>query len=266
VTQYVFDQTWERERGRLRGLESLYDQPTIRFLDSLGIDLGWSCLEVGCGAGGIATWMAERVGPSGRVVATDLDTRFMGAGECDNLEIRSHDILDGPPEAGVFDIAHARAVIEHVADRRSAIDHLVDSVRPGGWVLIEDVHFGGAMAAALARHTVPREHAALVERMYSAAESVFASVGADASFGAQLVDSLGSAGLEQIGGEIHAGIVCGGAEQWTRGTAQQLAEHFVRTGIVSAAEIDEFLRVSDRSSTYYAPPAMVSAWGRRPLT
>ena len=36
MSQYVFDQTWERERDRLRSLESIYDQATVRFLADLG--------------------------------------------------------------------------------------------------------------------------------------------------------------------------------------------------------------------------------------
>jgi 2-polyprenyl-3-methyl-5-hydroxy-6-metoxy-1,4-benzoquinol methylase len=34
VREYVFDQSWSRERDRLRGLESLYDEATTRYLMS----------------------------------------------------------------------------------------------------------------------------------------------------------------------------------------------------------------------------------------
>jgi ubiquinone/menaquinone biosynthesis C-methylase UbiE len=46
---------------------------------------GWRCLEVGAGRGSMAVWLAQRVGPSGHVVATDVDvgfpTRFALLGE-----------------------------------------------------------------------------------------------------------------------------------------------------------------------------------------
>ncbi len=32
MSEYVFDQAWERERDRLRGLEFLFDGATIRYL------------------------------------------------------------------------------------------------------------------------------------------------------------------------------------------------------------------------------------------
>jgi 2-polyprenyl-3-methyl-5-hydroxy-6-metoxy-1,4-benzoquinol methylase len=264
MSQYVFDQTWERERDRLRSLESIYDQATARYLDDLGVSAGWSCLEVGCGAGGVASWLARRVGPGGRVLATDLDTRFMDEREHHNVEIRTHDIVSGAPETSAFDVAHARAVVEHVADRDAALANIFLALRPGGWVLIEDVDFGGAMAAALARYASPSEHTPLVERMYRAGEAVFGAVGADACYGTRLVAALECAGFEQIGGELHAAIVGGGTEQWSRGTAQQLGEHFVRTGIVSADDVEQFLSVSADASVHYAPPAMASVWGRRP--
>ena len=266
MSQYVFDQTWERERDRLRSLESLYDDATMRYLSQLGVGEGWSCLEVGCGAGAIVAWLADRIGPSGRVVATDLDTRFVDELDRPNVEVRTHDILSGAPEEAAFDVVHARAVIEHVPDHDAALANLFRAVRPGGWVLVEDVDFGGPMAAALARYTVPSEHAPMFERMLRAAELVFAAVGAEASFGTQLVGALERAGFEQVNGELHGAIVGGGGEQWTRGTVEQLGEHFIGTGIVSADDVESFLALSVDPTAHYAPPSFASVWGRRPAT
>jgi SAM-dependent methyltransferase len=208
--------------------------------------------------------LADRVGATGRVVATDLDTRFIDRHGRDNVDVRTHDIMSGAPEVAAFDLVHARAVVEHVPDHQTALDHLLAAVRPGGWALIEDVDFGGPMAAALARYTYPAEHGPLVERLYLAGEAVFAAVGADASFGIQLVGALAAAGFEDVGGELHATIVNGGTEQWTRGTAEQLRMHFVRTGLATEDDLSGFLTVSAERSVHYAPPSMASAWGRRP--
>jgi cyclopropane fatty-acyl-phospholipid synthase-like methyltransferase len=70
MSTYVFDPAWQMERDRLRALESLFDGASTRHLVRLGVTAGWRCLEVGCGAGGIARWLARRVGGGGRVVAT----------------------------------------------------------------------------------------------------------------------------------------------------------------------------------------------------
>src|SRR3954447_25791329 len=62
MSTYFFDQAWQKERGRLTALESLYDGVSRRLLDERGVRAGWRCLEVGGGAGGIARWLADRVG------------------------------------------------------------------------------------------------------------------------------------------------------------------------------------------------------------
>ncbi|MGI5457259.1 class I SAM-dependent methyltransferase [Streptomyces sp. CA-249302] len=66
---YIFDQSWKDEHARLRALEDVYDGQSRHRLAELGVAEGWQCLEVGCGAGSIARWLAQRVGTGGRVLA-----------------------------------------------------------------------------------------------------------------------------------------------------------------------------------------------------
>src|SRR5215467_10364022 len=113
---YVFDQAWQKERDRLTALESLFDGSSRRLLADLGVGAGWRCLEVGCGAGSVARWLADRVGGSGHVLATDLDTRFLDGHGRANLDVRTHNIVTDPLAEASFDVIHARAVVEHVAD------------------------------------------------------------------------------------------------------------------------------------------------------
>jgi SAM-dependent methyltransferase len=162
---YVRDQTWTPERERLRALEEMFDGPTTRRLAEIGVADGWRCLEVRCGAGGVARWLAARVGSGGRVVATDLDPRLMADDGLDNLEVREHDIASDPLEQGAYDLVHARAVLEHVPAREEALARMVAATRPGGWVVVEAVHVGGAMLQAQLQYVHPPEHAALVERV-----------------------------------------------------------------------------------------------------
>jgi 2-polyprenyl-3-methyl-5-hydroxy-6-metoxy-1,4-benzoquinol methylase len=264
MSTYVFDPAWQMERDRLRALESLFDGASTRHLVRLGVTAGWRCLEVGCGAGGIARWLARRVGSSGRVVATDLDIRFVEGHDLGNLEVRKHDIMTDALEAGAFDLAHARAVIMHIPDHQGALERVVAAVRPGGRVMIEDLDFGGPMATALARYSFPAEHAPLVGRIYRAAEMVLSAAGADSSFGTRLLAGLQAAGLEQVGGEVHTSVVAGGTETWVRGSIQQLAARMEGTGLVSADEVASFLALATDGSSHYTPPFMVTAWGRRP--
>jgi 2-polyprenyl-3-methyl-5-hydroxy-6-metoxy-1,4-benzoquinol methylase len=264
TTTYVFDQAWQRERDRLTALEALYDGPSRRLLAEIGVGPGWRCLEVGCGAGGIAMWLADQVGDAGHVLATDLDTRFLDGHGRDNLEVRTHNIVTDPLDEAAFDVIHARAVVEHVADREQVLKRLATALRPGGWLLIEDVDFGGVTAGMLAAYvTAPEPERAALERIYLAIAKVFGAIGAEPSFGRRLVTVLTEAGLSGVAAELHAPVVSGGNEQWTRGSIEQLADRVVATGIATAADVEWFLAASAKPDFYYLPPLMVSARGQR---
>ena len=135
-SKYAIDQAWHRERKRLASIEVVLDPLEITLFEAVGVKEGWSCLEVGAGGGSIAEWFCRRVGPTGKVVATDLDTRFVEVIEERNLEVRKHDIAVDELEENFFDIVHARAVMEHVTDRQSAIGNMVGALKPGGYLII----------------------------------------------------------------------------------------------------------------------------------
>jgi trans-aconitate methyltransferase len=86
--------------------------------------------------------MAERVGPSGYVLVTDTDPRFMEGSACRrpaHLELRRHDIGTDPLLEQAFDLIHARLVLMHVPQRHKALARLVAGLKPRGWLVIEDV-------------------------------------------------------------------------------------------------------------------------------
>jgi SAM-dependent methyltransferase len=265
MSTYIFDQAWQQERDRLRALEELFDPASCRRLRDLGVRQGWRCLEVGCGAGGVALWLSDRVGSGGQVVATDLDPRFVERHGRANLDLRTHNLLTDALEEGAFDLVHARAVLEHIPERRHGLARMVSAVRPGGWLVAEDVDFGDVMAATLPRYVHPPEHAALYERVLRGVEKLFAVIGADASFGSRLPTALLEAGLEDVGAEVHAPFVRGGAERdFASLTIQHLRPQLVGAGLLSEDEVEQFLTLTAQPRFGYAPLFMVTAWGRRP--
>jgi SAM-dependent methyltransferase len=266
MTSYVFDQAWHREHARLRALEEAFDGASTRHLADRGISPGWRCLEVGCGAGSVARWLAERVGASGRVLATDLDLRFVEDHGCGNLEIRRHDILTDPLEEGTFDLAHERALLVHLPERKRALERMVAAVRPGGWVVAEDPDHGGAMIPALSRYVDPPEHAELWGRVFHGLDALFTRVGADPSFGPRLPGALAEAGLERISAELYTPLLHGGAGSLLRLTIQQLQEPLASIGLVTGPEIERFLELLEQPAFGHLPFVMVTAWGQRPAT
>ena len=137
MSAYVFDNAAAPAGQRFAGLQASYDQVTIRQLEQIGVSAGWSCLEVGGGGGSIARWLARQVTPGGHVVVTDIDPRWLESGYPD-IELRRHDIVVDELEEDSFDLAHERLVLIHLPERDRALRRMIDSLRPGGWLLIED--------------------------------------------------------------------------------------------------------------------------------
>jgi SAM-dependent methyltransferase len=266
TTTYVFDQTWQRELERLRSLEALFDPASQQHLAARGVGPGWQCLEVGAGAGSIARWLADRVGPRGSVLATDLDPRFVDGHGRANLTVMRHDLMNEPLAPASFDLIHARAVLLFLNDRPAALARLVNALRPGGWLVIEDVDFGGAAAALIGRYAVPSRDAAICERSYAAVAAVFARAGADSTFGSQLPALLTELRLDDIGGELHAPIVSGGEAGWVPLSVEQLMPRMLASGLLTEADAARTPAFLADPNGRYLPPLMVTTWGKRRAT
>ena len=104
----------------------------------MGLGEGWRCWEVGAGGVSVPRSLAERVGTSGRVLATDIDVSWIESAAGCALEVRRHDVIHDPPPAETFDLVHARLVLVHLADRAAALRVMIDALRPGGWLVLED--------------------------------------------------------------------------------------------------------------------------------
>jgi SAM-dependent methyltransferase len=261
---YVFDQAWHHERQRLQSIEELFDPASRWHLEALGVADGWDCLEVGCGAGGVARWLADRVAPTGHVLGIDLDPRFLEGHGHANLEVRRQDVVHDALEPARFDLVHARAVLCHLPERDAVLSRLVNATRPGGWVMIEDVDFGGAAAAMAARYVVPGAQAAASERIYRAIEAAFAAIGADGCYGARLPAALIDAGMLDVQAEVHAPVIRRRSSgDWVTLSMEHLAPRMVAAGLLDEGEVDRFVQAVAEPSTRYMPPFMVTAWGRR---
>jgi 2-polyprenyl-3-methyl-5-hydroxy-6-metoxy-1,4-benzoquinol methylase len=265
---YVFDNSWEKERVRLSGLEATLDPGTRRHLDAVGVSAGWTCLEVGGGGGSIVQWLCRRVGEAGKVIATDLDTRFLDALAEPNLEALRHDIVtDELPEAH-FDLIHSRLVLEHLPQRDSVLKRLVSALKPGGWVVLEDFDCHGLFATPprMFRYTGGNGARPAI-RVWQAVIGALKNAGYDAEYGFRLPAEMVALGLEEVGGEVRAPIFSGGSPGVAahRFTLEHLRDRLVGSGAVTREELDrEIAGLDDPKTLCSLPSVMVAAWGRRP--
>ena len=261
MAEYTLDNAWQQARRRLALLEAWLDPGTIRHLEALGVDAGWQCWDVGSGGGSIAAWLGARVGTSGHVLATDIDTRFLDALAAPNVEVRQHNIVTEPVPEGAFDLVHARAVLEHLPQREQVLARLVAALKPGGWLLVEDLDFASFVPGAGSD-----ADAALFRKGWAASEQVGAARGSAADYGRRLYGAVAAQGLVDLGAEGRVAVAYGGsptARVW-RLTTEQVREALVGTGVLSEGELERYLALLEDPGFAWLMPTVVAVWGRRP--
>lgn len=249
------------ESERLRLLETCWDPCTTRRLAALGVGPGWRCLEVGAGHGSIAGWLAERVRPTGSVVAADIDPRFLGDVPA-GVEVRRIDAGRDGFEAGAYDLVHCRALLMHLPDPDAAFARMVAAVRPGGVLLAEEGDYG---LLRFDGHPEAERINALAERAVT--ELAEARI-MDGRLGRRLPGLLTRSGLTLGGAEVETSVAVAGDPHWEfeRATACAAADNMLALGIYTDAEAGLLKSFFAGDGAVVTTLTMVAAWGRRPLT
>jgi 2-polyprenyl-3-methyl-5-hydroxy-6-metoxy-1,4-benzoquinol methylase len=262
---YAFANAEAAQRERLRTLEALNDSGTKHQLNARGVAGGWRCLEVGAGGGSIAAWLCDRVAPDGAVLATDLDTTILGELSHPNLDVRAHDVLVDDLPAAEFDLVHMRLVLAWLPEPRTALRRLVAALRPGGWLVAEELDF----ASAVPDPAMGAEACARFTRLVEAHNAVLAEHhGFDFTYGRRLAGDLAGAGLTEGGCEGRASMWRGGEAGgliW-RLTIAQLRETMIADRRMRAADLDAAMTLCGEPRFSSLSPVMVAAWARRPPT
>ncbi len=245
---------------RFRALAAIFDPPTFRRVEALGIAPGWRCWEVGAGGPSVPRWLGERAGPGGRVLATDIDVSWTRAAagpgsRCAGTTSRS---TTRPSE--VFDLVHARLVLVHVADRDRALRAMVAALRPGGWLLVEDAD------PALQPLSAPHEHGPrerLANRIRTGFRAMLAERGADLAYGRRLPGLLREAGLTGVAAEAYFPIASPDCDLLEAATVAHIRDGLVAPGTRPRRRSSGTWRTS-RPAAWTWPPRRWSPLGPRP--
>jgi SAM-dependent methyltransferase len=203
------DEQVRLEQARLLTLARVVDPATRRSLDAVGLAPGWSCCDVGSGAGTVVAWMAERVGPTGRVVSLDVDTRFQ-PGSAGVVEVRRTDVTTDPIGDAEFDLVHARGLLQHLAPRAGVLDAMIAAAKPGGWIVVTDTDW-----VQFDAQPVPEPFATLSRTLRDLSARRH---GYDGAWGRVLLDAFSQRGLTDV--DVHA-------EAWTMHGGTDSAEWYV---------------------------------------
>ncbi|BAU87288.1 methyltransferase [Streptomyces laurentii] len=258
---YLLDNAQAEAGTRFDALGALFDPSTFRHFEHLGVAPGWRCWEVGAGGTSVVDWLADRVGPAGRVVATDIDTSWAAGAVRPGVEVLRHDVgADAPPGDG-FDLIHARLVLVHVADRDRALAAMAGALRPGGRLLLEDADPAAQPLICLDEYG-PEQ--ALANKLRAGFRKLLAARGADLAYGRRLPRLLREAGLVDVAADAYFPIASPACDVLEAATVRQVRGKLVAAGLATDEEIDRHLANVDAGRLDLATSPMISAWGRRP--
>ena len=257
-----------REAARLRRQASLWDPVACALFDRLHVGRGWRVLEIGPGRGSLHLELRRRA--NGPVDAVERSRTFAAAlrGRCihDGFgqgTIWETDLIAAPLPRAAYDFVFARWVFLFLPDPEAHLRKLVEALKPGGILAIEDY-----CRATLRRVPEPPHW----ENFLKADLAFFASQGGDANIGARLPDLYERVGLDVI--DVTPTLKYGraGSPVWNwvssyfMGVMPQLAK-FPPFGAAQAERLRrDWMAAGRRRTSWLIAPTLVDVVGRKPRT
>lgn len=251
---------FDRERHQLRN--RLADPVTLRHLREIGVPPGGRCLVVAAGSGSIAKWLAEQVGIAGKVVATELDTRFLLEMGMPEIEVRRHDVSQESFEPGSYDLVHCRALLMHLPDPASALRRMVEALKPGGWLLVEEADFSSVAAVDPGHRDAER-----FDRLSRALAEIWRKARVmDPRFGRRVRGLVEALGLDAVRHEGATWVHRGGEDgaKFMHMTTQLMPHLLLAWGIL-ADDLQFLGNLFADPSFSFVDVTLFCAWGRKPV-
>ena len=226
------------ELDRLRLQAKVFEPSTEAWLDEIGIETGWRCLDLGCGALGIIGALARRAGPSGRVVGLDFDAKLLAAADVfvaqsglGNIELMQGDAFATKLPAASFDCVHARFMFAPLGRDNDLLQEMYRLTRPGGLIAIQEPDSDAWACWPRSAH---------FDALKGAILAAFRSAGGDFDAGRRTFGMLRVLGLENI--RLRATVIgLHGAHPYMRvpiQLASSLRNRIVEGGLLTAGQLD----------------------------
>jgi len=258
---YLLENRKAEAAQRFQALSALFNPGTLRQFDACGMAAGWRCWEVGAGGSALVRTIAERVGHAGRVLATDIDDSWAKQAASRNVEVRNHDVARDAPPDELFDLVHARLVLVHVPDREHAFRNMISTLKPGGWLVIEDADPALQPLSCIDAYGPAQE---LANRIRLGFRTLLAKRGADLSFGRKLPRMFREAGMAEIAAEAYFPIALPECVPLELATIAMIRNDLLGNGIATDDEIEQHIGNVRAGALDLSQPPMISVRGRKP--
>ena len=135
----------DAEKSRLQLQAQVWEPEAGRLFDQIGVQAGWHCLDVGCGAMGVLGALSQRVGRNGRVVGLEMADDLYAAAQqyvadekLTNVALHQGDAHQSGLVSDTFDLVHERFVLPHVPNPAALLQEMIRLAKSGGIVIMQE--------------------------------------------------------------------------------------------------------------------------------
>jgi SAM-dependent methyltransferase len=171
--------------------------------------------------------------------------------------VSTHNVVTDDFPVASFDVVHIRALLCHLTEREDVLSRAVTWVRPGGWLVIEDVSLQPSL-----RTTNP-----LFRKIAQAGITLLEqSIGSDMLWADTLPTRLRERGLSQIGYHTLEGCIgdSSPADTFWAATTAQAEPALLKRGLLTQNDLDAMANL--RADPEFTDTALtfISTWGQVP--
>ncbi len=255
------------ELERLRLQARVWEPEAEIMLDRIGLQPGWNCIDLGCGAMGILGPLSRRVGPQGHVVGVDIDAKqlaaardFVHENKLANVEVLKLDAYQTQLPRESFDFTHVRLVFAPGGRDEELLHEMLALTRPGAVIAIQEPD-------ATSWNCYPAHPA--WKRLKDAIHTAFAHGGGDFNAGQHTFRMLCHAGLVDV--QIRAAVMAfQDKHPYMRLPIQfatSLRKRILDAGILSESDLDNAIaeceQVVGDPETMVLSFILTQVWGRK---
>lgn len=258
----------EEGKKRLGTLSEVLYPYELSLLQQQGLTQGMSFLDAGCGGGHVSLMVAGMVGDAGRVTGVDFDKDIIELDRKEAIERGvtnvSYEVLSAydMQYAGEFDMAYARFLLSHLIEPLSVLKKMVASVKPGGRVIVEDIHFSGHFSYPLCK---------AFDDYVTLFTATASQRGQNAEIGPVLPSLFADAGLTDIGFDVIQPVFNRGDGKWMAYiTMDKIKDAVKEQGLADDATIQKILNEIEAftkdETTIISLPRIFRVWGTKTET
>jgi SAM-dependent methyltransferase len=258
--------TGEAGAARLRLLHEVYGASTEALLCEVGLGPGMHAVDVGCGTGTVARWMAGRVGPDGAVFGVDVSPAQLevARGESQRLGYAHLRFVHADaygtrlPRAS-FDVVYCRFLLCHLTQPERALREMIALLKPNGVLVCDDVDVGSILADP---------PSAAVDRMRDLMRAVGVARGVDYCLGIRLHRLFRQAGLNRPQVRFDQPVYATGeGKRFWEYTVLEAGPAIIEAGLATAVELErlaqELAAVAQDETIMVAQARKVQLWARK---